>query len=59
MWCSSDLAGTAQNASICAAKALQPIVGSVNTERRISCEGAIGGCHQTAEAHILKMYRAA
>jgi hypothetical protein len=29
---SSDLAGTAQNASICAAKASQSIVASVNTE---------------------------
>jgi hypothetical protein len=35
MWCSSDLAGTAQNASVCAAKALQPITASVNTERRL------------------------
>jgi len=34
IWCSSNLAGTAQNASTCAAKALQPIVASVNTERR-------------------------
>jgi len=34
MWCSSDLARTVQNASACAAKALQPIVASVNTERR-------------------------
>jgi hypothetical protein len=32
MWCSSDLAGTAQDASTCAAKASQPIVASVNTE---------------------------
>lgn len=31
--------GTAQNASICAATASQPIVASVNTERRISREG--------------------
>jgi len=29
MWCSSDLAGTAQNASICAAKASQSILASV------------------------------
>jgi hypothetical protein len=31
----SDVTGTAQNASISAAKALQSIVASVNTERRI------------------------
>jgi DNA-binding PadR family transcriptional regulator len=43
MWCSSDLAGTAQNASIRAAKASQPIVASVNTDRSAALRLLPGG----------------